>query len=438
VNVRAPAERDFDDVLALVQAADVALLGESDWTEQELREEWEEADLERNAWLVELDGRPAGYALLIDRGGGRLNADGYVHPDLRGRGVGSELLRLTEERARELGGGAANGRVVLQNATLTLDPTVPALYERHGYVPARHFFRMVIDLGNDVREPPSPEGVEIAPYDHPHEARAVHETVQEAFAREWNFRPESFEEFERRKLSITEEDKGAAEAQLADQFGNPKVAAAFPQWFRERLSGRNARAVAVRGAISGLNTSEASLRKYYEEHKADFEQVCLSHLLVETKEEADAALARVKRGESFAAVATAVSKDPGSAPKGGDLGCNNKGLFVPEFEAAAFSATPGVPTDPVQTQFGFHVLLVKERTTTPFEQAKFVVFLGQAAQKAKVTVDPRYGTFKVEPGAPPEVVPPETSEPAGRRPEAPTPDIPAIPGDQGTTPSTTQ
>jgi parvulin-like peptidyl-prolyl isomerase len=239
------------------------------------------------------------------------------------------------------------------------------------------------------------------------------------------------DEFDRRKLKLTEEDKGAAEAQLADQFGNPKVAAAFPKWFRERLSGRNARAVAVRTAISGLSLSEESLTKYYDEHKADFEQVCLSHLLVETKEEADAALARVKGGESFAAVATAVSKDQGSAPKGGDLGCNNKGLFVPEFEAAAFSASPEVPTDPVQTQFGFHVLLVTERKTAPFEQArtqakqaldnesqeKFRDFLSEAAQKAKVTVDPRYGKFKAEPPGAPEVVPPETPAPAEGRPE---------------------
>jgi parvulin-like peptidyl-prolyl isomerase len=245
-------------------------------------------------------------------------------------------------------------------------------------------------------------------------------------------------EFDRRNLKLTDEDKGAAEAQLADQFGNPKVAAAFPKWFRERLSGRNARAVAVRTAVSGLSLSEESLEKYYDEHKADFEQVCLSHLLVETKEEADKALARVKGGESFAAVATAVSKDQGSAPKGGDLGCNNKGLFVPEFEAAAFSATPGVPTDPVQTQFGFHVLLVKERKSVPFEQARtqakqalnnesqdaFREFLGKAAQKAKVTVDPRYGKFKVEPPGAPEVVPPEAPAPAEGRPQ----DTPQQPG----------
>ena len=266
------------------------------------------------------------------------------------------------------------------------------------------------------------------------------------------------EEFERRKLKITDEDRGAAETQLADQFGNPKVAAAFPKWFRDRLSGRNARAMAVRTALTGLSQSEADLRKYYDEHKDDFVQVCLSHVLVKTsREDAEAALARIKRGEDFAAVAKAVSEDETTAPKGGDLGCNFAGLFVEEFAAAAVSASIGEPTDLVQTQFGFHILLVKDRPQAPFEsvrtqvktnlnnetQQAFRDFLSEAATKAKVTVDPRYGTFKAEPPGAPEVVPPDAPEPAEGRPgEQQTPDTGGIPLPEelptDTTPSTTQ
>ncbi len=238
------------------------------------------------------------------------------------------------------------------------------------------------------------------------------------------------EEFEDRKLKITERAKAEAATQLAEQFGNPKVADAFPKWFRDRLSGRNARAVALRTALTGLSQSEADLRKYYDEHKDDFVQVCLSHILVKTKEEADAALARVKGGQDFAAVATSVSQDQGSAAKGGDLGCNFAGLFVEEFAAAAVAAPVGTPTDPVQTQFGFHILLVKDRPQAPFEavrtqvktnlnnesQNAFREFLSKAAQTAKVTVDPRYGKFKAEPQGAPEVVPPDAPAPAEGRP----------------------
>jgi mycothiol synthase len=272
VNARPPAERDFDDVLALLQAADIALLGESDWTEQELREEWEEADLERNAWLVDLDGRLAGSILLSDRGGGRLSADGYVHPDLRGRGVGSELLRLSELRARELADGAENCRVVLQNATLTLDPTVPALYERHGYDPARHFFRMVIDLGDEPPALSAPAGIEIAAYDHPREARAVHETVQEAFAAEWSFRPESFEEFERRKLGAARFDPGLWFVARADGV---VVGAILCDWKRMGDWGWVA-AVAVREAWRRRGIGEALLTAAFREfHRRGERKVAL-------------------------------------------------------------------------------------------------------------------------------------------------------------------
>lgn len=245
-------------------------------------------------------------------------------------------------------------------------------------------------------------------------------------------------EFERRKLEVKKADREAAAAQLATQFGNPRVAQAFPDWFRTRVVERNTRAVAVRTAVSGLDTSEAALRKYYEDHKADLEQACLSHILVETKEAADAVVARVKGGEDFAAVAKETSQDPGSGPKGGDLGCNAKSVpFVAEFKAAAFSLPVNTVSDPVQTQFGFHVLLVRERKTIPFEpvrsevktalnnesQGAFRTFLDKAARKAKVTMDARYGTFIVEPCEPsaepcraPEVVPPEVPSPAEGRP----------------------
>lgn len=244
------------------------------------------------------------------------------------------------------------------------------------------------------------------------------------------------EEFERRDLELTEQDRGAAEAQLADQFGNPQVAAAFPDWFRKRLSDRNARASALRTALTGVATTEEALREYHEEHKADFEQVCLSHILVQSEEQAREALGRIRGGADFAAVAQAESEDPGSGEQGGDLGCNNRGLFVPEFEAAAFSAEIGTPSDLVQTQFGFHILLVRERKPTPFEEARpqveaalnnesqeaFREFLTEALREATVTVDPRYGTFRNEPPDAPEVVPPEVPAPAEGRPESGTDD----------------
>jgi hypothetical protein len=75
VQVVRPTSARFDDTLALLQAADVAVHGDSDWTEGELRAEWDRLDLERDAWLVLLDGRPAGVAHLLERRDGRFIGD---------------------------------------------------------------------------------------------------------------------------------------------------------------------------------------------------------------------------------------------------------------------------------------------------------------------------------------------------------------------------
>jgi len=94
--------------------------------------------------------------------------------------------------------------------------------------------------------------------------------------------------------------------------------------------------------------------------------VCSRHILVATEEEAEAAKARLAAGEDFAAVAAEVSLDTGSV--GGDLGCVSAGAFAPQFAQAAMAAVIGEVTGPVGTDFGFHLLVVSERTTPTREE----------------------------------------------------------------------
>jgi parvulin-like peptidyl-prolyl isomerase len=246
-------------------------------------------------------------------------------------------------------------------------------------------------------------------------------------------------EFDQRRLEVTPADTEQAKTQLSTQFGSPEVADAFPEWFQDRLVARNARAVALRSALSGMSFSDESLRAYFEEHKGDFSQNCLSHILVRSGADAEAVRARLRGGEDFATVARAVSADTGSGARGGDLGCNPKGVFVPEFDEAASQLPIGQISEPVQTQYGFHVILVKERKDAGFEAAKeevraglnsrsqaaFRDFLQQAVTSVRVTVDERYGTFEPPAaGQAPEVVPPVVPKPNTER------------SDNGNTPTT--
>lgn len=113
--------------------------------------------------------------------------------------------------------------------------------------------------------------------------------------------------------------------------------------------------------------TEAKIREVYEnaakDHKPEAE-INASHILVATKEEAEAALKRVMSGEDFAAVAKQVSKDPGSP--GGSLGWFTKGRMVPVFSEVAFKTETGKISPPVQTQFGWHIIKVEARRKTTF------------------------------------------------------------------------
>lgn len=117
-------------------------------------------------------------------------------------------------------------------------------------------------------------------------------------------------------------------------------------------------------AIAGQVTEEA-IRADYDAFVAQFqpaEEVHARHILVETKEEADAIKAELDAGGDFAAIAQEKSIDPGSGANGGDLGFFSKGMMVPEFETAAFAlANPGDVSAPVQSQFGFHIIKLEEK-----------------------------------------------------------------------------
>jgi peptidyl-prolyl cis-trans isomerase C len=94
------------------------------------------------------------------------------------------------------------------------------------------------------------------------------------------------------------------------------------------------------------------------------EEVHARHILVATEGEAKDIEAQLKKGADFAALAKEKSKDPGAAD-GGDLGYFTKEQMVPEFAEAAFKLQKGQVSDPVKTQFGWHIIKVEDRRTRP-------------------------------------------------------------------------
>ena len=214
------------------------------------------------------------------------------------------------------------------------------------------------------------------------------------------------QENENRGAAITPEIEAAARQDVETQFGL-EAFEGFSKSFQDSLVEQNAQIFALRASVAGSTLDDAALQKVFDEDPSQFAEVCASHILVNTKDEADAVVDRLSSGEDFGAVAADVSIDSGSADSGGQLGCIARGVTVPEFEDALFATPVGQTSDPVQTEFGYHVIKVTDKKSPEFDEAKPLVLqkvlndsnddfndvLNGSLQKATVSVDPRYGMW---------------------------------------------
>jgi hypothetical protein len=163
---------------------------------------------------------------------------------------------------------------------------------------------------------------------------------------------------------------------------------------------------AVRVAIAEEQIGEDELRSQYEERLVEFTTVEANHILLTTRAAAQRVYERVKDATraQFVAVAKEESTEPGADESGGDLGNAPATQFVPEFANAVAALESGEVSEPVQSQFGWHVIYLADKQVTPFEDAKaglieqvadqqFRAWLEAHAEEVGVEVNPRYGRF---------------------------------------------
>ena len=198
--------------------------------------------------------------------------------------------------------------------------------------------------------------------------------------------------------------KLVAKKAVADKLDQTPDYARKLAYFKDKLAME-----ALLGNVAKSASTEENERKAYDEAAAKQPpepEIHARHILLATEDEAKAALKRVKGGEDFAKVAAELSKDP--AGEGGDLGWFTKDRMVPEFAEAAFKLDAGQISDPVKTQFGWHIIKVEEKrvkTFPPFEELKDQAgrFVAQKAQSdliTKLRADAKVERFDTAPAAP--------------------------------------
>ncbi len=153
----------------------------------------------------------------------------------------------------------------------------------------------------------------------------------------------------------------------------------------------------VKGAVT-----EAEAKKLYDAQVAaakPSEEARARHILVESEVKAKEIFEKIAHGEDFARMAKEHSKDPGSKEEGGDLGYFSRGQMVPQFEDAAFKLKAGEMSQPIQSQFGWHIIKLedkRQRGAPPFDTIKERIMASLVHKKAQDMVQGLRDKAKLE------------------------------------------
>lgn len=222
-----------------------------------------------------------------------------------------------------------------------------------------------------------------------------------------------------RGVSVSSDAIAQASQEIEEQFQSlgRGVFSSFPEAYRDQVIRQRALLLTVdQDLIDSIGDDEEA---FYDENPEEFVEICLSHALVsvlgdrtpsEAQSEARDLYDRIEAGEDFEDIATNESDDTAAAAEGGALGCGSRGSlqFDPVFEEAAFALEEGVVSEPVQTQFGSHLILVESREIPDYDDVEEQVpqVMQQALQRHQnqyfidvfcdrdIHVNPRYGTWR--------------------------------------------
>ena len=196
---RAPRREDAAAVAALISACQIADTGQTDMSVEELLDDWHPIDLAEEAVIVTApDGRVAAYADVLNRSFVIVSVYGYVHPDLRGVGIGAHLVAWGERWTRDhMPQAPQDARVVVQHYINSANVDGRRLLEDSGYTPVRGIYVMETDLDAAPPLPLWPDDISVRTFVLGRDERATFEAVEDSFEDMWGRPRGTFQRFVR-------------------------------------------------------------------------------------------------------------------------------------------------------------------------------------------------------------------------------------------------
>lgn len=202
----------------------------------------------------------------------------------------------------------------------------------------------------------------------------------------------------------------AEEAEIDKELNTVKEQMGGQEAFNEQLKQMGSNEAYYRKYFTNLNimkqyykvkekefkASEDEIKKYYDEHKDEYFTADAAHILVKDVNEANLIKKELSKGADFAQIAKEKSTDKGSAEKGGELGEFSNGMMVKEFEDVVKSIKVGEISDPVESQFGFHITKLNKFENKKLEEVKEIIESAVTQQKYKDHLDNLKKEAKIE------------------------------------------
>ncbi|MBL7574802.1 peptidylprolyl isomerase [Peptoniphilus asaccharolyticus] len=195
-----------------------------------------------------------------------------------------------------------------------------------------------------------------------------------------------------KKLNEIKEQMGGQEAfdEQLKQMGSNEA------YYREYFTNLNIMQQYYKAKEADFKATEDEIKKYYDEHKDEYFTADAAHILVKDVNEANLIKKELAKGADFAQIAKEKSTDKGTAEKGGELGEFSNGMMVKEFEDVVKSIKVGEISDPVESQFGFHIIKLNKFENKKLEEVKENIESAVTQQKYKDYLDKLKKDAKVE------------------------------------------